>query len=289
MSNTVYLNGQFLPESEAKVSVFDRSFLYGDGFFETVRIHKGRPVFWPLHMSRMKSGATLYGYQFPVDWMELGFLAMELAKRNKIETGVLRVHLSRGVGVRGYSPKGATKPTLLMTVAPLKQQGFHHSPIETMVSERVYLPLGDAITGFKSASKLPQIIGSWEAAENGLGDCILLNSGGRIAECGSGNIFIRVGKKLITPSPAEGPVVGILRTVLLNYCRLARIPFLETKISLAKLLAADEVFRTSSIGGITPITKIHCGGTETSFELTAIVDLSVVIGLSIAEDSETPW
>lgn len=285
----LYLNGQFLPEAEAQVSVFDRSFLYGDGLFETIRLHKGRPVFWAKHMERIEQGAVRCGFKFPIDWVELGFLAMELAKRNSIAAGVLRVHLSRGIGVRGYRSRGATKHTLLMTVGTLKHKGFHHPPINTIISEKTFLPMGDETSEYKTASKLPHIIACDEAYMASVDECIILNAKGRVAECGSGNIFIRNGAKLITPARAEGPILGILRDRLVQVLSGIGIPVLESKISPQDLMDASGVFRSSTIGGITSILKIESNIVGTSNHLESIDFIRGIVDQLIIIDHEIPW
>ena len=285
----LYLNGQFLPEAEAQVSVFDRSFLYGDGLFETVRLYKGRPVFWAKHMERMQRGAAYCGFKFPIDWVELGFLAIEVAKRNSIAAGVLRVHLSRGIGVRGYRSRGATKHTLLMTVGTLKHKGFHHPPINTIISKKIFLPMGDETSEYKTASKLPHIIACDEAHMEFADECIILNAKGRVAECGSGNIFIQDGKKFITPARVEGPILGILRDGLVQVLNGIGIRVLESKITVKDLMIAPEVFRSSTIGGITPISKIETKTVGTSTQSEAISFIKEITDKLIFSDYETPW
>lgn len=285
----LYLNGQFVPEAEAQVSVFDRSFLYGDGLFETIRLHKGRPVFWAKHMERMGQGAVRCGFKFPIDWVELGFLAIELAKRNSIAAGVLRVHLSRGIGVRGYRSRGATKHALLMTVGTLKHKGFHHPPINTIISKKTFLPMGDETSEYKTASKLPHIIACDEAYMESADECIILNAKGRVAECGSGNVFIRNRDKWITPARAEGPILGILRDGLVQVLSGIGIPLLESKISPKDLMNASDVFRSSTIGGITPIMKIENKTVGTSNHLESIDFIRGIADQLIITDHEIPW
>ncbi len=282
----IYLNGQFVPENEAKVSVLDRSFMYGDGLFETVRLYKGRPVLWREHLARMKLGAKTCGFNLNVEWMELGFLAMELAKRNSIAEGVLRVHLSRGVGLRGYSPVGADHPTLVMTVNSLTQKEFHHPPITAMLCERIWLPKGDESTPLKTASKFPHIIARMEADAAKVDECILLNPENRVVEFTSGNIFIRKGNSLITPSHEEGPVMGIMREAIVDIMRMSRFSVIEGEIQIEDLSKADAIYRTSSIGGVTPIIKIL--GMKIAIPSPTPI-LRTLVDRLIEMDHKIPW
>src|SRR5262245_23854811 len=115
----VFLNGRFVPEEEALVSVFDRGFLYGDGLFETMRVCNGRIFRWSDHFARLQQGAKFLRLELSTSSEAMFDWAREVIERNAAENGILRLSLSRGVGVRGYSPKGADRPTLVMSLHPL--------------------------------------------------------------------------------------------------------------------------------------------------------------------------
>src|SRR5258707_280259 len=114
----VFLNGQFVPEAEAVISVFDRSFLYGDGLFETMPVFNGKPFRWEQHLERLQRGSEFLQIQLPFAADVLLSFALELLSKNQMPDCLLRVTLSRGVGVRGYSPKGAEHPSLIMSLHP---------------------------------------------------------------------------------------------------------------------------------------------------------------------------
>src|SRR2546427_6776280 len=112
----VFLNGQFVPQAQAVVSVFDRGFLYGDGLFETIRVFNGKPFRWGQHLERLERGAAFLKIRLPFTADALRAPADELIARNKMPESLLRLSLSRVVGLRGYSPKGAEEPLLVMTL-----------------------------------------------------------------------------------------------------------------------------------------------------------------------------
>src|SRR5438874_7180093 len=118
----VFLNGRFVPEKKAVVSVFDRAFLLGDGLFETVRIFNGKPFRWRQHWERFRQGADFLKIKIPFGQERLQRSALNLVRKNKTPDSLLRLTLSRGIGARGYSPKGANKPTVVMSVHP---QPYH--------------------------------------------------------------------------------------------------------------------------------------------------------------------
>src|SRR5690242_10966358 len=109
----VFLNGQFVPEERAVVSVFDRSFLYGDGLFETLRVLNARLFRWSQHVDRLQRGADYLRMWLPFSPGTLETAALELVKVNQMPDALLRLSLSRGVGKRGYSPAGADQPVLV--------------------------------------------------------------------------------------------------------------------------------------------------------------------------------
>src|ERR1051325_2558606 len=109
---TVFLNGQFLPEERALVSVFDRSFRYGDGLFEAVLISNGKLFRWPEHFARLRHSAEFFKIKLSLTCESLREAVMELTARNQMTEGVARIALSRGVGPRGYAPCGTEQPTI---------------------------------------------------------------------------------------------------------------------------------------------------------------------------------
>src|SRR6185369_4394417 len=114
----VFLNGQFVDEAQAVVSINDRGFMYGDGLFETMRVFNGRPFRMAQHLERMVRGADFLKIKLPFTPKELQQFAARLVEKNQMPDAVLRVTLTRGPGERGYTPKGAETPTMVMTLHP---------------------------------------------------------------------------------------------------------------------------------------------------------------------------
>src|SRR5690349_8207664 len=112
----VFLNGKFVPEEQAVVSIFDRGLLYGDGLFEAIRVRAGKPFRWSQHLERLHKGADLLKLRIPFSSDELLKYALELSAKNQMPEAILRLYVSRGVGERGYSPKGANNPFLTMAL-----------------------------------------------------------------------------------------------------------------------------------------------------------------------------
>lgn len=252
----VYLNGQFVPEAEAKVSVFDRSFLYGDGLFETVRVYAGRPFLWPQHLARLREGAKFLGIRVPLSDAGLTEAATSLIGRNAMPGSLLRITLSRGVGRRGYSPKGADDPVLVMTVHP----ATHNDPADpvcwTLATSSFRVPAGDRLATFKTANKLAQVLARAEAEERGADEALLLNTDGRFAEAASSNLFwIERGVVCTTPL-ADGLLAGVTRAFVVELARGLGLPTSERGCGPGQLQEAEGVFLTTSSLEIVPATRL---------------------------------
>ena len=159
----VFLNGHFLPEAQAVVPVNDRGFLLGDGLFETIRVVNGRPFRMAQHLERMTRGADFLKIKPPFAPKELEKFAAQLIEQNKMPDAILRVTLTRGPGERGYSPKNAGTPTLVMTLhaAPSLE-----NPVEwNLVTSSFHIPAADPLSSFKTTSKILHVMARAEAAE----------------------------------------------------------------------------------------------------------------------------
>ncbi len=248
----VFLNGQFVPEAEAKVSVFDRSFLYGDGLFEAVRIYTGKSFRWPQHLERLHAGAKFLGIRIPFTDAELTTAAAELVARNGLAEATLRLNLSRGVGPRGYSPKGADSPTLVMTLHPAPAVSPENPTRWKLITSSFRIPAGDRLATFKTANKLAQVLSRAEAEERGADEALLLNTDGRFAEAASSNLFWIENGVLCTTPLAEGLLAGVTRAFVLELAGQLGLPTAERSCRLWQLQRAEGVFLTTSTLEIVP-------------------------------------
>jgi len=242
----VFLNGQFVPEEQAVVSVFDRSFLYGDGLFEAVLVRNGKPFRWWEHMERLRKGGDFLGIKIPFGCKRLEKFASELITQNKMPDALLRLTLSRGVGLRGYSPKGADKPTLAMTLHPLPPvaRGWR------LVTASRRLPAGEPLAQFKTANKLAQVLARAEADAAGADEALLLNTDGFVVEGASSNLFWIQGGVICTPPMNSGVLAGVTRAIVVELCGSLALPVQQTTVTPDDLRVTDGVFLTLSSLGV---------------------------------------
>ena len=246
----VFLNGKFVPEEQATVSVFDRAFLYGDGLFETMRVINGNPFRWWDHMERLRKGGDFLGIKIPFACKSLEKFAAELIAQNKMPDALMRITVSRGVGPRGYSPKGANKPTLVMSLHPATGTTVPQSVSWKLVTSSHRLPAGDALAQFKTANKLAQVLARAEADAAGADEALLCNTDGFVVEGASSNLFWIESGTVCTPPLASGILAGVTRAVTLELCKQLGLSVAERQIKPDQLRRTDGVFLTLSSLGV---------------------------------------
>jgi aminodeoxychorismate lyase len=247
-----WLHGQFVPERDAVVSVFDRGFLYGDGLFETLRFEDGCPVQWQAHWNRLTQGASALGIAIPWTAEQLRNAAGELILRNQLTKGILRITLTRGCGRRGYSPKGAGNPFLALTLHPAPESHGQEGLTLAVSSYRVLA--GDPLLQIKSGSQLVRVMARAEAGA--AGEALLLNHHGRVAEAASANLFWLQENRLHTPPLSEGALPGITRATLIELCPRQGLRCIETETRLEDLHQSEGVWLTNSSWGIVEATTL---------------------------------
>lgn len=251
----VFLNGQFVAEEQATVSVFDRSFQYGDGLFETIRISHGKPFRWTQHMERMARGAGFLGIPMPFDAPRLRHAVDTLVEANTTPEAVLRIALSRGVGPRGYSPAGANQPMIAMSLHPMDP--FPTSPGKRkLVTSPLRLTEKDPLARWKTGNKLLQVLARRDAEQRGADEALMLNGQGELCEATSGNLFWFEGTTLHTPPTNAGLLPGVTRGLILQLAPRLGITIKETRAEMPALLGADGAFLTFSSSGLVEIVSV---------------------------------
>ncbi|HTA95410.1 MAG TPA: aminotransferase class IV [Verrucomicrobiae bacterium] len=248
----VFLNGQFLPEAQAVVPVNDRGFLLGDGLFETMRVVGGKPFRFAQHLERMTRGADFLKIKLPFAPKELEKFASHLIEQNKIYDAILRVTLTRGSGGRGYNFNGECKPTLAMTL--------HAAPSENsiewnLITSSFRIPAADALSSFKTTSKVLHVMARAEAQEKNADEALLINTNGEVAETASGNLFWIYQDKICTVPTGRGVLPGITRAVVLEICQSLGLETNKRVIKPEALRNSEGIFVTQSALGIVPVTS----------------------------------
>lgn len=248
----VSLNGELVPSETAAFSVFDRGFLYGDALFETLRVAKGRPMFWEEHWSRLNRGADYLRIGLPYEASALRRHADKLLEANDSPDAVLRIHLSRGAGPRGYSPRDAKSPTLVMSTHPLPATPESWN----LATSSFQLPAFNPLSAFKTTNKLLQVAAKTEAEEKGAQEGLLLTDSGEAAQGASSNLFWIEGQTIFTPPEQSGILPGVTRAAVLRVCDRLNLPVQQATAPVAALQGAAGVFMTLSTHGVIEVRKV---------------------------------
>lgn len=245
-------NNKCYPVDEPIFKVNNRSFRYGDGLFETIRLIKGNLHLFDYHIERILNGAEFLKLEFPKNWNEAFFKKKvnELLEKNQeFENGKIRLSIFRADGGT-YAPK-SSKANLLIEYEPLNSDSFilNKKGLKMEVFSEME-KTSNPFSNFKSSNALIYVLASIYRKEEGLDDCFIVNSQNRIIEGISSNLFIVKDGSLITPPLSEGCVAGVMRSYLLNLLEQKDIEYRMAPIQLEDLFQAQEIFLTDSIKGI---------------------------------------
>lgn len=252
----VFLNGQFLPSEQAVIPINDRGFLYGDGLFETMRVVNGKPFRFAQHLERLTRGADFLKIKPPFTPKELQKFATQLIEQNQQPDAILKVMLTRGPGERGYTPGDESQPTVLMTLHPALPLTETKAVEWSMVTSTYRIAAADALSSFKTTSKLLHVMARAEAKAKGADEALLLNTNGEVAETASGNIFWVYHDKICTVPTGRGVLPGITRAVVLEICQIMGFETNKRVIKPEALRNSEGIFVTQSALGIVPVVSL---------------------------------
>ncbi|PKM79355.1 MAG: branched-chain-amino-acid transaminase, partial [Firmicutes bacterium HGW-Firmicutes-13] len=218
VSEFIYLNGEFLPKEEAKVSVFDHGYLYGDGVFEGIRVYNGRVFKLKEHLVRLYESAKSIMLKIPMDIEKMEEDVLETVGRNQLKDAYIRIVISRGVGDLGLDPQKCHHPTVVIIASRISifpRELYEQGLRVVTVATRRNIP--DALDPkIKSLNYLNNILVKIEANLAGVLEAIMFNRSGYITEGSGDNIFIVRRGQIITPPTYVGALEGITREVVME-------------------------------------------------------------------------
>lgn len=255
MERTVYLNGEYLPESEAKISIFDRGFLFADAVYEVTSVIDGKLVDSQGHLSRLSRSCKELGLTLPVSSEQLITIHKELVERNQLSEGAIYLQVTRGdEGDRDFNYKTETKPTLLLftQVKNLLNCPQANDGIKVISMEDIRWKRRD----IKTTSLLAACMAKQAANKAGAGDAWLVEEG-YVTEGGSNNAYIVTqDNKLITRPLSKDILHGITRASLLELAETANIIVEERLFTIEEAYQAKEAFISSATTFIWPVINI---------------------------------
>jgi branched-chain amino acid aminotransferase len=255
----VYVDGEFYPKSEARVSVFDHGLLYGDGVFEGIRAYDGSVFKLKEHVDRLYSSAHMIMLEIPIPRQKMIDLVLETLRKNNLRDSYIRLVVTRGVGDLGLDPKKCPRPTIIVitdTIA-LHKDSAKENGVTAMISWVKRDPVDATTHEIKSLNYLNSILAKIEANINNVDEAICLDKNGFICEGVAENIFIVKRGKLFTPPSYTGALSGITAE---SVCQLAIRLGYEVKnknMTPYELFNADEVFFTGTAAEVIPVREIN--------------------------------
>jgi branched-chain amino acid aminotransferase len=252
----VFVNGEFVPASEARISVFDHVVLYGDGVYDTMCAWNHMVFKLDEHVDRLYESAHAIKLELPLTKEELKQVVLETVRRNKLRNAYVKVLATRGVGPQPLmSPYGCT-PGLIVFAVPYMSlvAEQENTGIRMIVSSMRRVPNECLSSKIKSCNYLNHILMRLEANEAGADDAIELDMEGYVCEAPGYNVFMV--KRGILYTPRDNILAGITRQTVMELAETAGLPVVEGRIQPFDLYNADEVFLSSTAGGVFPVAQL---------------------------------
>lgn len=267
MSTMIAVDGSISDGASAKISVLDRGFLYGDSVYEVIRTYRGRPFLLDEHLTRLARSASLLGIEMPLEPKDLAAEIVEVVRAAANPESYIRVVVTRGSGPIGLDPALAEKPCRVVIVTELPQLApelyQHGVGIRLIAGGRA--AQGALPKGAKSGNYLVNIMALSAARRRGAHEAVLLDAHGLVTEGASSNVFAVIAGELHTPPLSAGILEGITRRVVIALARTAGLRVHERELHPGELFDADEVFLTSTLREVLPVTAVdgrRVGGGE---------------------------
>ena len=254
----VFINGKYVDEKKAVVSVFDHGLLYGDGVFEGIRAYNGRVFKLKEHVDRLFCSAKAILLKIPISHKAICDAVRGTCRRNKIRNGYIRLVGTRGAGTLGLDPNRCKKPQVISIAETIQlyPKEIYERGLEIVTVPTTRNHANAVNPAIKSLNYLNNILAKIEANNAGCLEAIMLNSQGFVTECTGDNIFILNNKKMHTPPLSSGALHGITRGVVIGLAKEMGIEVAEPNLTRYDLFNAAECFITGTAAEVVPVVKI---------------------------------
>ncbi|MBU0604938.1 MAG: aminotransferase class IV, partial [Candidatus Omnitrophica bacterium] len=255
--NKVWINKKLFNANEARISIFDRGFMYGDGIFETMRSYSGKVFEIDGHLDRLGLSLKTIGIKNPYSKIYLKKEIYRLLGANALKDAYIRLTVTRGEGRFGIERKDRQKPNVIIFAK--KFEGYPGRVYRKGISVRVVSIKQDdlsPLSGIKSLNFLGHIIARFQAKDAGADEAIILNTRACVAEAATSNVFTVKRGVIITPSLESGILPGITRAVIIRLAKRFGLKVIEKSLPHKELLSSDEIFLTNSLAGVLPVISV---------------------------------
>lgn len=258
MNRKIWLDGDIVDESEAKISVFDHGLLYGDGIFEGIRFYKGRVFRLTEHIERLYLSAKALLLKMPWTLEEVCEATLETIRANGLTDGYIRLVVTRGIGDLGLNPYLCPTPSMFIIASgiSLYSAELYEKGLEVVTCSTRRPTPASLSPQVKSLNYLNNVMAKVEALKAGAKEGLMLNEQGYVAECTGDNVFIVKKGEILTPPVSDGSLDGITRQVIFDLCAELEIPIREASMTRYDLYTADESFLTGTAAETIPMVKL---------------------------------
>jgi branched-chain amino acid aminotransferase len=255
----IYIDGEYFPKSQAKLSVFDHGLLYGDGVFEGIREYNGVVFKLKEHVDRLFRSAHAIMLKIPIAKEEMIQAVVETLRKNKLKDSYIRLIVTRGVGDLGLDPRKCPQPSIIIITDSIKlhAEGAKENGITAMFSWVRRNSIDATTHEVKSLNYLNSVLAKIEANANGVDEAICLEGNGYIAEGVGENIFIVKNSEILTPPTSTGALAGITAEVVVELAAKLGIKLTVTNLTPFMLFTADEAFFTGTAIEMVPIREVN--------------------------------
>jgi branched-chain amino acid aminotransferase len=255
----IYIDGQYYPKSQAKVSVYDHGLLYGDGVFEGIRAYNGIVFKLKEHVARLYESAHVMMLQIPLTQEQMVQAVVDTLRKNDMKDSYIRLVVTRGVGDLGLDPRKCEKATVIIITDTIKLHDGKAKTqgIKTMVSWVRRNPIDGSSHEVKSLNYLNSIMAKIEANMCGADEAICLSSNGTVAEGVGENLFLVKDGKIYTPPTSTGALSGITSKSVITLAEKLGYSVTVTNLTMVQLFNADELFFTGTAAEIVPIREVN--------------------------------
>lgn len=262
MQRMANVNGQITPLEEARISILDRGFLYGDSVYEVFRTYSGVPLFCDEHFDRMENSARLVFMRISQTREAMLAEMRRTAAAANVPAGqdiYVRWHVTRGSGALDLVPSRDLENSYVIIVkeVPVWNPEFYSQGVRLAVTSVRRNPVEALSPDIKSGNYLNNILGVTEAVELGANDCLMLNPSGLVTEASNSNVFFVIDGRLVTPNVESGVLRGITKGAIAKFAAEIDSPLYDQKIPSAQLSKATECFATSATREVMPVAAIR--------------------------------
>ncbi|HSV27832.1 MAG TPA: branched-chain-amino-acid transaminase [Sedimentisphaerales bacterium] len=258
MALKIWINGTFLSESDAKISVFDHGVLYGDGVFEGIRVYNSRIFELAAHLERLYESAKVIRLTINMTVDALAKAVEETVKANNITEGYIRLLVTRGIGSLGLNPFNCKEPQIIIIADQIQlypkelyEKGMKVISAATQRNHPLSLP-----PQVKSMNYLNNILAKIEALDRNVPEAIMYNHMGFVAEASGDNVFIVRHGTVLTPPPQAGSLEGITRAIVMKLAVGMGIKVVEENLTRFDLYVANEIFLTGTAAEVIGVVDI---------------------------------